>query len=696
MPYERIWPMLNTLRFELEREIPAGAFSVPEREARVFEGILRGIPVGASKAGIISGEMGMEFVRDEERAAWEMRIEAAKIPPEDMRQCPFQKMDALFGFQASDGGKAHSIIDYGRVLSQGLRGVCEHIESEMPGSGKAKRETLGAMHIALKALAEFSRRYAEGNPLCAQVPWEPAKSFAEALQCLWLLNIGIAVSEGSSASISLGRFDQYILGLYRSDIAKGVAKAELETQLADFFRMLNNPEFADAAMNLNLGGVDAEGRSMYNELSRLIVKVASALRLPAPLMAARIYDGIPQDDFDMLCDPELLLVGQPSFYGEEPCRRALAARGVPASEIPNWAANSCMGLMMPAQEWSDMWGSVINMLIPLELAINKGRPFKGELPFVLKTQAHENYRSFEELFETVCDYASELTGLFVEETERRREERGRTHPNPFVSALLDDCIGRGLDKLQGGVRHRTLIVEAFGLINCADALLAIKKLAFDSQEFRLDALAAAAKCDYEGAEGILRRIKALPKYGNADKEADGMAAKLASRFAEAVSSHSTDELSCAPSFHTLNAHVWKGAKTAASLDGRREGESLAKNIGSRPGIASKGHSSLILSATGIDQAKFFGGQALDLSFDPSIFKTKDGRRKFQALLKVYFKRGGLLAQVNGLSPETLRKAMAEPEKHKDLIVRIGGFSLRFTGMPEAAQRDFIARFETGV
>ncbi|MFA5203258.1 MAG: pyruvate formate lyase family protein [Lentisphaeria bacterium] len=692
--YERIWPMLRTLRRELEREFPAAAgVSVPEREALLFAETLKRIPVGRSGRTTLFGEMGLAFVAGAERAAWEQRLRAAEdaaaAAPTSSAPDAFQEMDRCFGFLCSDGGGAHTTVDYGTVVAHGLKGVVARIDRELPGAAPAKRDLLAGMQTALRALAEFARRY---DP-ASRVPWEPAATFAEGLQTLWLVTVGIAVSEQAPWSISLGRVDQYLFDRYRADRAAGVPETVLAAQLADFFRMLDNPEFADAAVALNLGGRDAAGRSQFNELSRLVVTVAAELRLPAPLLAVHVDDTLAPEDFDRLCVPELLTVGQPTFYGEDACRRALACRGVPAAELPEWAANSCMGLMMPGREWADMWGSVIILPVALELALNGGHPFNGELPLPLATVPPAAYRDFAELFDTVCAYADELTGVYIAETERRRALR---LPNPFVSALLDDCMERGLDRLHGGVRYRTLTVETFGLVNCADALLAVKRLVFDTAEFSLAALTAAAKNDYADAAALLQRVKNQPKYGNADAEADGMLAALAARVANSIIGRSTPEVACAPSLHTLTGNVDRGARTAASLDGRRRGEPLAKNAGTRPGIAAAGHTSLLLSASAFNQAEFFGGQPVDLSLDPALFATPEGRRRFQALVRTYFQRGGLQLQVNGLSPERLRQAMREPERHHDLIVRIGGFSMRFTSLSREVQQDMVARFETGV
>lgn len=175
-----------------------------------------------------------------------------------------------------------------------------------------------------------------------------------------------------------------------------------------------------------------------------------------------------------------------------------------------------------------------------------------------------------------------------------------------------------------------------------------------------------------------------------------MARRLAEEYADAVSRHSHDGLYYLPSFHTLTAHVPAGAKTAASLDGRRAGEPLAKNIGTSPGRATCGHTALMRSAATIDQSAYSGGQALDIRVDPGLLATVEGRHGFRALLRTYFRMGGLQVQVNGLSADELRAARVEPELHRELIVRIAGYSAPYVSLPPEVQVEMIARFEAGL
>jgi len=174
------------------------------------------------------------------------------------------------------------------------------------------------------------------------------------------------------------------------------------------------------------------------------------------------------------------------------------------------------------------------------------------------------------------------------------------------------------------------------------------------------------------------------------------AGQLADAFADAVSGHNRDGIAYLPSFHTLNAHLGAGAKTAASADGRGAGEPLAKNLGPMLRGPRFDATAVLLSCSTVDQRRFAGGQAVDLSLDGALLGTQGGRAALQALLRTYFGRGGLQVQVNGVTPALLRSAMADPEHHGHVIVRIAGYSARFVSLSRAVQEEMVHRFECGL
>ena len=713
---DQVWKFVRLLSSRYDRcaqdESPA-----PTLAALRFDRLLQDLPIAIGATDGMAGDFGWAENEFEDKAR---TLEADSRVLADLRSAGaasrqasnFDLLGSRFGMSPSNGGDAHTTVDYERVVTEGLDGILSRIESEREGASPEKAELLDGMAIALRAVVRWSERYAaraaanaQDDSLtdaerkrmlsiaetCGIQPAKPAHTFKQALQSIRLVHVATALSELSGSSLSLGRLDQYLLPLYQGDLQQGIEECELERDLSDFFVALNR--FGDAACNVNIGGCDASGQDQFNALSRLILKVASRLQLASPILAIRVHRCTPDEVFELALCPELLRIGQPTFYGEEPGRAALIERGIPGTEAHRWVANSCMGLMMAPNEWSDMWGSVVNVLTSVELAANHGQPFLAEFPFKLRSLVPQEFQTFDDLFEATCSFLDETISLLLDETRRRRAQRS---PNPFVSALLGDCIERGKDRLLGGCRYHTVIVEAFGLINAADALLAIRQLVFEDRRFTLDEMALAAKQNFAEHFEVLNKIRRIPKYGNDEPEADAMARRLAERFASSVRNHSDEIYTIAPSFHTLNAHVAKGAITAASLDGRQAGEPFAKNVGVGINRSRTGPTALLRSVTAIDQRAFFGGQALDLSIDASLFADAIQRKKVQALLRTYFQLGGLQIQLNGLSVEMLEEAQRTPETNAGLLVRIGGFSMPFVQLPADKQNDMIRRFREGV
>lgn len=639
------------------------------REAELFRRILLDMPIdGDPRHSRLAGIFGDCA---ELPVAVPAAASAPPLPPD-----PFDELcrDLQCSYSISCN---HTTLDYASVLEHGLRHLADHAPNQ-------------AQRTALNAVADFAGRYAGlGFELCRRVPAGPAETFAEALQSILLVQAVTGISEYSFASISLGRFDQYCFKYFENDRKRGVSETELAAVLREFMQMLNI--HGDHAKALNIGGCDGGGRDQFNDLSRLILRIAAELRLPAPLLAVRCHSGMRDEDLALAVRPELFTIGQPTFYGEENCRETLQKRGVLPDDLDNWCVNSCMGLMIAGCEFSDMWAVVCNCLPGLEAALNGGRPF---LSCGLSIDVPPQYGSIDELMEAMFVYDRELIRLLLAHHARLNAEafeRGYP-PSPFTSALLHGGT-RGADRLHGGTRYHTANVDLFALINAADALAAIDELVFRRKSHTLAEITAAARGNFENQEELRQELLDCPKFGNGNRTADAFASRLAERFAQIIREENpAGGIYYMPSFHTLNEHVGRGANYPASCDGRRAGEPFAKNIGPVAGRSHEGISGLIRSAAAIDQTAFPGGQALDIYCDSSLCRTEESRRKFGAALRTYFKLGGLQIQVNAVSIRDLENAMEKPEQYRDLTVRIGGFSARFTSLPPQVQLEMIERF----
>ena len=705
--------LVNYLRKTAKQENDFANLPIVIREARIFQYILENIPIFYQAGDYFAGDYGWHETTAEEVDAFLKKTEEALSEKPPVTYSQEQLMGQLFSCKGNYTS-AHTCINYEKLLTLGISGILEEVYASKKKAASNHQDFYQAVEIALKAFLKFCDRFVvqlekhletttnESVKLllkqtidnCRNVPEKPATNFPEALQSIWFVHMVIGISEYNDASISLGRLDQFAYECFQNTANTPNGQKITENWLNKFWKKLNC--YGDAACAVNLGGLDKDGKDLCNPLTYLITETVKKNSMPSPILAARIHPEIPQDLFDLLTDEELFKQGQPTFYGENSCLLALRKRNIPESDIFKWAANSCMGLVVQGYEISDMWGAVVNCMLPLELALNNGRPFSHDLPISLNTKANDKFNDFQSLVDKVEEYLYEIIKFCINANQKSLKNYSHESPNPYISAFLDDCIKLGEDRVAGGARYFTVIVEAFALVNVADALQTIKTLVFEKQKYSLNELIDIAKNNFKGNEKLLKEIQTLPKYGDADPETDRLVAELAQTFASQVDKYTNGNKVFAPSFHTLAGHIGAGKLYGASLDGRLEGEPFAKNIGTSPGTARKELTSLIKSATTIDQSDFGGGQPLDISVDCSMLTSKEGKRKFQSLLQSYFKLGGLQMQVNGLSAETLQKAIKEPEKYNDLVVRIGGYSEYFNRLSNDIKHEMVKRFSSGI
>lgn len=637
-----------------------------------------------------------------------------ELKPEEVKQFPkneaFTPEEAKLADHLRDDLKmhiafteAHTLINYGKIVNEGLCTYIEKVDNEL--SKYPDDECLQGMKICLLAVPEYAERFKQiaeeqlktnvnkndkkrlENIINAlsNVPLNPARNFLEGVQSVWIMHTLIAVAEQGFGSISIGRIDQYLYPLYKKHLSEGGTKEEAKAILKQLFLLLDS--YGDGACAMNIGGLDENGKDMLNDLSLLLIEVEKEMALRAPIFAVRVHPDFPDEVLDSLIDFDLFKIGQPTFYGELPSRKAVAKRGIDESEAVGFSANSCMGLILSGSEFADMWGIRYNSHLPLELAVNGGKPFGNPLIFELKTKPFEN-GSFDDLVAKYGEYFKEIFDYCADTYIRFAKQSALNRPDPLISALTDGCVESHSDR-SVGCKYNTVTVETLGLINTCDGLIAIKELVFDEKKYTLEDFIAAAKANFEGYEELQHDILNCTKYGMNDAYANELINRIATMVSDVCRSRYEGNRTFLPSLHTIDANVFYGRCIAATLDGRKKGTPLNKNANPALQLQSREHTSVILSAVAFDQTDFSGGQPIDLYFDKSWFKTKESRDKIKALIHTYFKLGGLQFQVNSIDIELLEKANLEPEKYPEVIVRKGGYSVRFNEMSQAARAEFI-------
>jgi len=606
----------------------------------------------------------------------------------------------------------HTCIDYQTVIEKGLAFYLEKIESRL--FALPEDPMLLAMKSCLESCDIYAKRFAKLADMTAEqttdrekkirlqkirnallkVPMKPAESFLEAVQSVWIMHTLIPAAEMSWASISIGRMDQYLYPFYQKAIAEGESREEIREILKNVFRLLDS--YGDGACALNIGGMDMEGRDMFNELSALFLEVEKEMALRAPILAVRITPKTDVSVWDQLIDFDLFRIGQPTFYNEAACREAVMSRGISEEEAADFSVNSCMGLYLSGREFADMWGIKFNSHLPLELALNDGRPFHCELGFELKTPP-KRITCREELFKQYEKYFAELMVLCADLYHKVALHAEAHHPDPLLSALTEGCAESGRDR-SVGAKYQTVTVETMGLINTCDAIEAVCELVFERKEYTLEQMIDACRNHYNEDAVMLQKIRSCKKYGMDDENVNAVCKRVSEGVFRACKAQNKANLLFLPSLHTIDVNVGYGADLYATLDGRLSGDPVNKNANPSDLVKDLAHTGHILSAASVCQTKFSGGQPIDLYFHKSWFESAQMRDNIKILIMTYFQKGGLQLQVNSVDIALLEKAHKSPEQYPHVIVRKGGFSVHFTELSREVREEFIehAKKEEGI
>lgn len=591
------------------------------------------------------------------------------------------------------GQGSHMAVDYPKLLRLGVRGVREEARNRLDGLDREDPRTLDraefyrACLVALEGVLVLAARYAEvareaGRPEIAaileRVPSGPAASFREALQSVHFLTFCL---EGL---YQLGRPDRYLIDRYRNDLESGRLTPEEAQELIDCLCILFSTYVPRGlAVGFMVGGADAEGHDLSNELTTLFIESIEH--------TAMIYPGIglcvtPDTPPELLArSAEILGRGRthPALFNDQTITRGLRSYGLSPEEACQYVHSTCVEITPVA--CSAVWvaSPYINLVEPLLEMLGVPKPVEAQ-----------SYATFDEL---TAAYRGRLASIVRRETiEQNRQQMERFHHggDALVSCFVNDCLERGLDVDRGGARYNWIMPSFVGLANLVDSFAAIRSKVFREGSLDWAGLREALASDFAGNEPLrLSLLNAAPKYGNDDDEVDSLATTVTGWIREEVSRYRTyrgDRF--VPSLFCWIMHERLGSVTAATPDGRRCGFPLGDGSGPAQGRERKGPTAAILSATKWEHAPFIGGIAVNMRFRKSLFAPASVG-KLTDLVRTFMTRGGFELQVNCLDQETLRKARERPEAYRDLVVRIGGYSDYFVKLPPAMQEELILRTE---
>jgi len=594
------------------------------------------------------------------------------------REAQRGQRDFLAGFD-------HTLADYPTLLDIGINGYIERTRASLQAHRGRKEEAfLRSVELVLKAFRSFISLYArqaEGRSWalseCLEAVAGPApRTFRQAVQLVWMTHV-VFSSEGRH-HMALGRIDQYLYPFYKKDMADGALIRE--DALDVICQLWVRLEETGGIQNICVGGLTPEGLDATNALSYLLLEATRRVQSAFTNLSARFHDATPKRFHRACFDVIRTGIGFPAIFNDHVTIPGLERVGIPLVIARDYCMVGCIETMLAGrqQAWSD---SRLNMPLCLTDAMRR-----------LKDLPEPSYEDLERYFresieDTVRTHVAKVNAHF----ERYAPDR---FPDPFLSALTQDCIARGKDINGGGALFARFHGVAFiGLATTANSLAAVKRWVFDSEEIAYDALMQALEDDFNGHE-VLRCIllNKTPKYGNDTAYVDGIAAQVVEWVSTVCLQHSTSDSGRFVPLMAANVqNISAGKETGATPDGRRALTPLSDAASPYFGSDRQGPTAFLRSVAVPDYKGIPGGTVINMRFDPEQFTNDAGRERFAAFTEFFVKERIAQLQFNFTSNETLRAAQEHPEAHGDLIVRVSGFSAHFTTLDHEVQEDVIRR-----
>ncbi|MDY6912900.1 MAG: glycyl radical protein [Planctomycetota bacterium] len=649
-------------------------------------------------------------------------------------------ISALGNLSSGDG---HISVNVKSVLQEGLIGFRKRAELKLrqldlsePGN-LSKRMFLESVLIVCGAASEFAGRFSlqaqqmarqEGNAVrkreleriaavCRRVPELPAESFHEAVQSAWFIQLILQI-ESNGHSFSFGRLDQYLWPYYKKDIdqqniTRGEALELIENLWAKTFcinklRPWSHTRFGagyPVYQNVTIGGQSADGQDATNEVSCLCLEAAANMRLPQPNLSVRYHSGSPDSFLAECVNVVKLGTGMPAFNNDEIIIPSLLERGVTPQDARNYSMIGCVEVAVPGKWTYRCTGmSFINFSKVLNLAINNGAPLAGGKSLCPGKGDLTAFKSFDEVVQAWREQIRFYTRLHVIVDNTVDTSLEQTCPNPFCSALVDDCIDRGKTIKEGGAVYDHVSGLQVGIANTGNALAAIRKLVFEEKTVSAELLLGALKSDFAGADGEQIRQRLLnnaPKYGNDIDYVDTLTKAAYDDYIREVEQYHNARFGRGPigggfysSTVSISANVPMGAATEATPDGRKAGSPLAEGASPSQGTDRLGPTAVLKSIAKLSTIKMTGGQLLNLKFTPQALAGQTGEENLKALIRAFFDNlKGWHVQFNVVSTDTLKKAQHSPLDYANLLVRVAGYSALFVSLDPSVQNDIIARTE---
>lgn len=638
-------------------------------------------------------------------------------------------------------GDAHLAVEYEKIMKCGLKDYEQRTRKAMEKLDLTEMGQLEKYYfhqsilLVIEAVRAFAKRYEElarkqaqtdGGKrkkelleiarIMSKVPYEPADTMYEAVQSMWFIHLILQI-ESNGHSLSYGRMDQYLYPYYKADLEKGILTEEtacelmtnlwLKTFTINKIRSWSHTQFSAGSplyQNVTVGGQTTDKKDGVNPMSYLILKSLAQTRLPQPNLTVRYHSGLDDRFMKEAIEVVRLGFGMPAFNNDEIIIPSFIEKGVKEEDAYNYSAIGCVETAVPGK-----WGyrctgmSFLNFPKSLLIAMNNGvdlesgtKVARGVGHFLDMTSYAQLERAWDKIIrdftrhsviiETCCDMVLE-----------------KEVPDVLCSSLVEDCIARGKTLKEGGAVYDFISGLQVGIANMADSLAAIRKCVFEDKTVTNKELWEALQNDFEGEEGgrVQSLLLAAPKYGNDDDYVDLLVQKAYDVYIDEIKKYHNTRYQRGPiggiyyaGTSSISANVGQGMGTLATPDGRKAHTPLAEGCSPSHAMDTNGPTAVFKSVAKLPTKEITGGVLLNQKVTPQMLENPEDRMKLISLLRTFFNRlHGYHVQYNVVSRDTLLDAQVHPEQHRDLIVRVAGYSAFFNVLSRQTQDDIIERTE---
>lgn len=627
----------------------------------------------------------------------------------------------------------HTVAD-GKIYRLGLAGLLIRIDAALvrlhgrtDQEAERERSELTAMGIAARAAIHHANRHADralemaaAEPdtdrraellriakVCRRVPQFPARDFHEALQAYWFVHLAVITELNGWDSFSPGHLDQHLGPFYDQGLADGtLTREDAKELLGCFFVKFNNhpapPKVGVTAAesgtytdfaNINLAGLLPDGADGVNEVSYLLLEVIEELHILQPSQNVQISRATPDAFLEAACRVIRKGYGYPSVFNADMVVREMLRQGKSIEDAREGGTSGCVETGAFGKEAYILTG-YLNLPKLLEIACHDGIDPRTGRRIGPATGTPEAWNTYDDLFAAWEAQLRHAIDVKIEGNSVIERLYAHAMPAPFLSVITDDCIAKGRDYNAGGARYNTAYIQGVGIGTLTDSLAAIRTHVYEQRTVPLARLLSALREDFRDEELLRQRLlHRSPKWGNDDEEADGVMRACFDALFRAVDGRPNER---GGTYHVdmlpTTCHVYFGSVCGATADGRRSGVPLSEGISPVQGMDRKGPTAVLLSAAKMDHERT-GGTLLNMKFSPAVLEGENGIRQMAALIRTYFRLGGHHIQFNVVTAETLRRAQREPERHRDLIVRVAGYSDYFCDLGRILQDEIIERTE---